>query len=147
MDSFQQSLQKTGEYGIVIQVSHPIVFIEGLPSVKTNEVILFETGQKGEVFSITRGKVEARVFSHEPILVGTKVTRTDKLISIPVGKELLGQSINPLGEPVDSTISFDMPKETRELHVKPVGISGRQKITKSLNTGISVIDLMIPLGM
>ena len=42
MDSFQQLLQKVGEYGVAVQVNHPIVFIEGLPSVKTNEVILFE---------------------------------------------------------------------------------------------------------
>jgi F-type H+-transporting ATPase subunit alpha len=147
MDQYQQLLQKTGEYGVVFQVSHPIVFIDGLPSVKTNEVIIFESGQKGEVFSVTRGKVEARVFSHEPILVGTKVTRTDQLLSVPVGKELLGQTINPLGEPLDPSVPFTRPSEMRELHIKPVGISGRQKITKPLVTGISLVDLMLPLGM
>lgn len=147
MDSFQDLLKKVGEYGITVQVSHPIVFIEGLPSVKTNEVLVFETGQKGEVFAVTRGKVEARVFSHEPVKVGTKVTRTDKLLSIPVGRELLGHAINPLGEPIDPSDSFITPKETRELHVKPGGISTRAKITKPMLTGISLIDLMIPLGI
>ena len=49
-----------------------IVFVEGLPKVRTHEVILFETGQKAEVFSINRGKIEARIFSHEPVRVGTK---------------------------------------------------------------------------
>ncbi len=98
MDEFQQNLKKTGEYGVVFKVSHPIVFIEGLPSVKSNEVLLFESGQKGEAFSVTQGKVEARIFSHERILVGAKVTRTDQLLSIPVGKELMGQSINPIGD-------------------------------------------------
>src|SRR5438105_13901862 len=111
MDSqFNQLLQKTGEYGIVIQVSHPIVFIEGLPNVKTSEVILFESGQKAEVFTINRGKVEARVFSHEPVRVGTKVTRTDQLLSVPVGKELLGHTISPLGDPLDPTIQSVQPK-------------------------------------
>ncbi len=147
MDSFQQLLQKVGEYGVAVQVSHPIVFIEGLPSVKTNEVLVFESGQKGEVFAITRGKVEARVFSHEPVKVGTKVTRTDKLLSIPVGKELLGHTINPLGEPIDPSDTFTVPTEIRELHVKPGGISTRAKITKPMLTGISLIDLMIPLGI
>lgn len=147
MDSFQTLLQIVGEYGIATQVSHPIVFIEGLPSVKTNEVLVFETGQKGEVFSITRGKVEARVFSHEPVKVGTKVTRTDNLLSVPVGRELLGHTINPLGEPIDPSVVFTRPKEFRELHVKAGGISTRAKITKSMSTGISLIDLMIPLGI
>ncbi len=143
---FNQYLDKTGEYGVVTHVSHPITFIEGLPTVKTHEVIMFETGQKGEVFAINRGKIEAWVFSHEPVRVGTKVTRTDQLLSLPVGKELLGQTINPLGESLDSNITFPTPKESRDLESKPGGISTRKKITKSLITGISLIDLLIPLG-
>ena len=143
---FNQLLQESGEYGVVYQVSHPIVFIEGLPNVKTHEVIVFETGQRGEVFTINRGKIEARVFSHDPVRVGTKVTRTDKTLSIPVGKELLGHSINPLGEPLDSTLPFTAPKETRELDAAPIGISGRKKITTQLTTGVSLVDLLLPLG-
>src|SRR5438067_2033145 len=110
-EQFEQYLKQTGEYGFAYQVSHPIVFIEGLPKVRTHEVILFETGQKGEVFTINRGKIEARIFSHKPVKVGTKVTRTDQLLSIAVGRELLGQTINPLGEPLDSTITLKKPKE------------------------------------
>lgn len=107
---------------------------------------MFESGQKGEVFTINRGRIEARVFSHEPIRVGTKVVRTDELLSIPVGKELLGQTINPLGEPLDPAFGFKKPKESRDLDAKPVGISGRQKITTHLVTGVALLDLMIPLG-
>jgi F-type H+-transporting ATPase subunit alpha len=143
---FDALLQKSGEYGVVYQVSHPIVFIEGLPKVKTHEVIIFETGQKAEVFAINRGKVEARIFSHEPVRVGTMVTRTDTLLSVPVGTELLGHAINPLGEPLDPSIPFKPPTMMRDIEAKPVGISGRQKITKQLVTGVALLDLMIPLG-
>ncbi len=145
-NQFEDLLQKTGEYGVVYHVSHPIVFIEGLPKVKTHEVIMFESGQKGEVFAINRGKIEARIFSHAPIRVGTKVTRTDQQLSIAVGKELLGHTIDPLGEPLDSSKSFTKPKELRDLDTKPIGISGRQKITTPLSTGISLVDLLVPLG-
>ncbi|MDO8270037.1 MAG: F0F1 ATP synthase subunit alpha [Candidatus Levybacteria bacterium] len=144
---FNALLEKSGEYGVVYQVSHPIVFIEGLPKVRTHEVIIFETGQKAEVFAINRGKVEARTFSHEPIRVGTMVTRTGDLLSVPVGQELLGHTINPLGEPLDPSIPFTAPKVMRDLDAKPAGISGRQKITKHLITGVSLLDLMIPLGI
>lgn len=144
---FNDYLQKTGEYGVVHQVNHPIVFIEGLPTVKTHEVIMFESGQKGEIFTINRGHVEARVFSHEPVKVGTKVARTDQLLSIPVGEELLGHTINPLGEPLDPSDMYTKPAESRELDANPIGISGRQKITKQLVTGISLVDLLLPLGM
>ncbi len=143
---FKEFLQETGEYGIVIHVSHPIVFIEGLPKAKIHEVILFENGQRGEVFAINRGTIEARIFSHEPVQVGTQVTRCDQLLSLPVGQELFGHTINPLGEPLDPTIPFTKPPELRDLDAKPIGISGRQKITTPLATGISLIDLLIPLG-
>jgi F-type H+/Na+-transporting ATPase subunit alpha len=143
---FNQLLDKIGEYGVVYQVSHPIVMIDGLPKVKSREVILFESGEKGEVYAINRGKIEARVFSREPIKVGTKVVRTDELLSIPVGMELLGQSINPLGEAFDETKPFKAPKEMRELDIKPIGISGRRKITSQLATGVALIDMLVPLG-
>ncbi len=144
--SYNKHLQQTGEYGIVYQVNHPIVFIDGLPKVKTREVIVFESGQKGEVFAINRGKVEARVFAHDPILVGTKVTRTNELLSIAVGKELLGHVINPLGELLDPSVAFTPPRQTRQLDANPIGISGRKKITTQLLTGVSLVDLLLPLG-
>ena len=143
---FQQLLKESGEYGTVFQVSHPIVFIEGLPTVKTHEVILFASGQKGEVFAITRGKVEARIFSHEPVTVGTMVTKTNQLLSIPVGPELLGHTIDPLGDPLDPAAAFTRPTKLGDLDANPIGIAGRQKITKHLVTGIALIDLLIPLG-
>ncbi|HVA96189.1 MAG TPA: hypothetical protein VND99_00915 [Candidatus Acidoferrales bacterium] len=147
MDSyFNQLLQKTGEYGIVYQVSHPIVFIEGLPTVRPQEVILFESGQRAEVFSINRGKIEARIFSHEQVTVGTKVTKTGELLSIPAGPELFGHTIDPLGEPLDPADSYTKPKERRYLDATPAGISGRAKISAPMITGTALIDLMIPLG-
>lgn len=143
---FSKILEKAGEYGVVYQVSHPIVFIEGLPKVRSHEVIIFETGQKAEVFAINRGKIEARVFSHEPIKVGTMVTRTGQLLSIPVGEGLLGHVVDPLGDALDPSIPYNKPEVLRDLDAKPIGISGRQKITNHLVTGVSLVDLMIPIG-
>ena len=143
MDSyFNQLLQQTGEYGIVYQVSHPIVFVEGLPTVRPQEVVLFATGQRGEVFAINRGKIEIRIFSHEQITVGTKVTKTGQLLSIPAGTELLGHTIDPLGEPLDPAATFIKPKTRRDLDTTPVGISGRQKISAPMITGTTLVDLL-----
>lgn len=74
------------------------------------------------------------------------VTRTGKLLSVPVGPELLGHTINPLGELLDPSIPFTKPKEVRDIDAAPIGIAGRQKITKQLVTGVSLIDLLLPLG-
>ncbi len=143
---YSSYLKKTGDYGVVYQVSHPIVFIEGLPNVKTNEILYFESGQKGVAFAITRGKIEARNFSHEPVKVGTNVARTGMPLTVPAGRELLGKTINPLGEPLDPTLPYTRPTVERDTDAKPVNISGRQKITTQLATGIAVVDLMLPLG-
>lgn len=144
---FNQLLKKSKVYGVVNHVSHPIVFIEGLPKATVHELILFESGQKGEVFTINRGQIEARLFSHEPVKVGTKVTRTGEILSIPVGESLLGQTINPIGESIDPTVNYQKPKESRVLDAgKPIGIDGRQKITRQLLSGISLLDLLVPLG-
>lgn len=143
---FEKLMEETGEYGVVYEVRHPIVLIEGLPKVKAHEVILFESGKKAEVSTINRGKVEARVFSDEPVKVGTKVTRTDNLLSVPVGKELLGQVVTPLGEPFDEAQKISIPQKRRDLDVRPIGISGRHKVEKQLVTGIAIVDLLLPVG-
>jgi F-type H+-transporting ATPase subunit alpha len=143
---FDRLLKKTGEYGVVYSVNYPIVLIEGLPGGRTHEVIVFETGETAEISSFNRGKVEARLFSKEPVKVGTRATRTDEMLSIPVGQELLGQAINPLGEPLDPNATFTLPKEKRSLESEPSGIASRQKLATQMNTGIALIDLMIPLG-
>ncbi len=144
--SLKNLIDKVGEYGVVYKVSHPIVLIEGLPKAKLHEIVQFENGEKGEVFAINQGKIEARVFSNKPVKVDAKVARTDTIMSIPVGKELLGQIINPLGEAFDEVAEFKQPKEVRPLDVKPVGIAGRQKIDTQMVTGVGLIDLLIPLG-
>ena len=96
---------------------------------------------------LIRAKLKLEFISHDPVKVGTKVTRTDHILSVPVGVELLGQAINPLGEPLDSSVKFTPPKEFKNLESKNIGISGRKTITKQLHTGVTVIDLLLPLGM
>jgi F-type H+-transporting ATPase subunit alpha len=79
-------------------------------------------------------------------MVGTKVARTDLILGMPVGKELLGHAIDPRGDPIDPTVQMTKPKEFRDLDPAPIGIAGRQKIATPLATGITLIDLMVPLG-
>ncbi len=111
MDSyFNQLLQKTGEYGIVYQVSHPIVFVEGLPTVRPQEVVFFESGQRGEVFAINRGKIEIRIFSHEQVTVGTRVTKTENSFQLLRDRNFWDIPLTPLGEPLDPADKFVKPK-------------------------------------
>jgi F-type H+-transporting ATPase subunit alpha len=154
MKKFKDYLDTIGEYGIVTEIKHPIIKVEGLPKAKAHEVVMFETGEQGQVFSLEKDAVEVLVFSSIPIPVGTRVVRTNEFIKIPVGDFLLGTTINPLGEKIGSNNSgviTDKESQTnttvyREVEIAPKGIHGRSKVSKPLLTGITLVDLMIPLG-
>jgi len=143
---FDAYVEETGEIGFVELVMHPVVHAIGLPSAKVDEVVVFESGEIGHVISIDVDIVEILVFSRDPVMVGVKVARTDRLLEVPVGGELLGHIIDPLGHSVYQERPFKKPSETRYLNMSAPGIDRRKKITEPLETGVSVVDLMVPLG-
>ncbi|HET9946441.1 MAG TPA: F0F1 ATP synthase subunit alpha [Patescibacteria group bacterium] len=144
MDSYKTYLDKTKEFGFVTKMQHPIVTVEGLPTVAPHELVIFETGQMGEIFTISPESVEILLFSKDSILTGTKVTRTNTLLSIPVGEELLGTIIDPLGNPISGTVK--KTASSREIEQDPLSIAARSRIKTSLRTGVSVVDMLIPIG-
>lgn len=139
-------LNSIGEYGVVREVRHPLVVITGLPHVKLHELVIFDSGQWGEVFLIEKDQVKILTFSKDPIKISSKVVRTDIFISIPVGKELLGKIIDPLGTPLSSAYSYGPLTERREITHEVPGLQQRARIVKSLQTGVSLVDMLIPLG-
>ncbi len=147
MESFNQFLEKTGEVGFVVEVLHSVIRVTGLPQARLKEMVIFETGEKGEVSALKREFVEIIVFSRLPVQVGTRVARTDRMLSVPIGDKLLGQAMNALGEPLDELKTWEIKDLTlREIDTRPTGISTRKKITKQFYTGVTLVDLLIPLG-
>jgi len=113
MNSFNYYLENLGEFGVVDLVNHPLVFVQGLPLAKPHEIVIFETGQIGEVFSMDRKGIEIMIFSKESIRVGTRVVRTDTHLSVPVGEEFLGSIIDALGEPMSEDNNLKKPDMTQ----------------------------------
>lgn len=142
---FNQLLQKTGEFGIVEQVHLPIVIASGLPDGRLNEIVIFENGAMGSVFLLEKDVVQILVYTKHTIKPGLKITRTDTFLSVPVGAELLGHTITPLGDGL-SNAEFAKPTKRHEIEATPPGMSERVKIATPFLTGVSVIDLMVPLG-
>src|SRR3989338_486543 len=102
MKDFNAYLNETEEIGFVEQVADVIAYVNGLPKVKPEEVVVFETGEFGQVFSINPDYIEVLVFSKKNIKTGTIVARTNEILKVPVGNELLGRVINPLGNSIDT---------------------------------------------
>ncbi len=146
MDTFNTYLEQTNEYGEVSEIRNHIAVVFGLPHAKPNEIVVFESGQLGQVFSIDGEVIEVLILSKEKVRVGAKLTRTDAPLKIPVGEALLGKIISPIGAPLAGVLSYERPKEERDTESTPLGIADRAKINQPLLTGVAIVDVTIPLG-
>src|SRR3989344_8695064 len=145
-EDFNTILNEIGEYGVVDQVFHPIVRASGLPGARVNEIVLFETGDLGQVVVLNRDLIEIVNFSKHPIKSDTKVVRTNTQLSIPVGLEYLGSLIDPLGNLLFEGKDFKKSNETKHIDQKPPKIYERVRINEQLETGITVLDILLPIG-
>lgn len=144
---FQKLMLDSGEFGIVESVRYPIVVASGLPGVRQGEIVLFETGEIGEAFILERDTVEILIYSKNPVKVGTKLIRLNRFIAVPVGDELLGGMIDPLGNRISKEDSPLTLNKGREIDVEPLGLAHRARIKKPFLTGVAIVDTMVPLGM
>ncbi len=145
IENFEISVD-INEVGKVVGVADGITSVYGLNSVMAGEVVEFETGVKGMVLNLEEANVGIVVLgSMAGIVEGMSVKRTGKLLSIPVGDEMLGRVVNPLGEPVDGKGAIEA-KETRLLETKAPGIMARKSVHEPLQTGIKAIDALVPVG-
>jgi F-type H+-transporting ATPase subunit alpha len=146
MTNFEKLISKTGEIGFVTQIVGGIVYAEGLPGAKPNEIIVFENGEMGQVLALNQDLIEILTFSEKSIKVGTKITRNNSIFMLPIGEDLLGKVIDPLGNPLSGQKSVTKETDVAPIDIEPGGIMARKGIKKYFETGTSIVDLMIPLG-
>ena len=146
MKNFEYYLDATSEIGFVQKVNDAIVYTDGLPSVKPEEIVLFETGEYGMTLSLTADTVEILVFSKKFTRTGTRVVRTNEFIKVPVGQRLLGNIIDPVGNPITPMKSSKTPLEYRLINNPATGILSRITINRQMETGVPLVDLIMPLG-
>lgn len=149
-NKFNEYLQKNKEYGVVDQVKYPIVECSGLPDSKTDDMVLFETGELGQIMSMSQDKVEVVTFTKGNVKPGTKLVRTGEQISVEVGDKYLGKVIDPLGNVLFSDLVnekfLNAKGEKRNIDNSPKNIASRKKITRQLLSGLTMIDVMLPLA-
>lgn len=142
---FSYYLEKIGEIGFVEQNLHSLVYVSGLPEVHPGEMVIFEGGGAGQVFTLNKDYVEVLLFSNSEVVVGTKVVRTGETLKVPIGKGLLGRVINPLGVALDDKPT---PTDVSEVIVDkaPPKIVERATPDKPMETGVSLVDVVVPLA-
>ncbi|HEX5584365.1 F0F1 ATP synthase subunit alpha [Gaiella sp.] len=134
------------EVGTVLQVGDGIARVYGLESCVALERLEFEHGVVGIAFNLEEDNVGVALFGEwHHVKEGEPVRRTGAVMSVPVGEELLGRVIDPLGNPLDGQGPIGA-SEQRPLEFKAPGVIQRQPVTEPLQTGLKAIDSMIPIG-
>ena len=134
------------EVGRVVQVGDGIARIYGLKNVMASELVKFENGEYGLALNLEEDNVGVVILGDfERIKEGDKVERTKRIIEVPVGEELLGRVVNPLGIPLDGKGDIKA-KKFRRIEIKAPGVIYRKPVDTPLQTGIKSIDAMIPIG-
>lgn len=147
MKSFQEHLEFTNEVGFVEAVNNSVISVSGLPKAMPQELIMLETGEMGYILNLHKDFCDVLLFEKIPIKTGIKVARIDKTLSIALSPELLGKSIDPFGKPLDKSIDLQLNNAVeRIVDISPNGIGSRNRISTTLETGVALVDLILPLG-
>ena len=132
--------------GKVLEVGDGIARVYGLDTAMAGEMLEFENGVIGEVFNLEEESVGAIIYGdYLKVKESSTVRSTGKVLTVPVGFELLGRVVNAFCEPLDGKGSIES-KERRLVESPAPGIADRQPVNQPLMTGLKSIDSMIPIG-
>ncbi len=144
------------EIGTVVEVGDGIARLSGLARCQASEMLEFPAGERqsasggsptyGVALNLEEETVGAVILGdYKHIKEGDTVKRTGRILSVPVGEELVGRVVNPLGQPKDGGAAFKTKKFYPIEKIAP-GVMSREPVSQPLQTGIKAIDAMIPVG-
>lgn len=143
--NYQPALESQ-EIGIVQFVGQGIARLSGLPGVEAEEVVRFVGNGLGMVFNLDPDEVGVILLDKsEHLSAGSEVRRTGRVLDVPVGRTLLGRVINPMGRPLDDKGPVRV-SQRRPAERNAPGIMERSPVTVPLQTGLKVVDALIPIG-
>jgi F-type H+-transporting ATPase subunit alpha len=145
LQSFETDI-KMEEVGVVYAVGDGVARAYGLDNVMANELLEFDSGEDGLAFNLEEDNVGIIILGSESgIKEGSIVKRTGRILDAPVGEELVGRVIDPLGNPLDGKGPINAKHRSPVEKIAP-GIVKRKSVHEPLQTGIKAIDAMIPIG-
>ncbi len=134
------------EVGTVLSVADGIARVHGLDNVMALEMLELPHGVTGLALNLEEDSVGAVLFGEwQQVVEGDTVKRSNKLLQIPVGEQMLGRLVDPLGRPLDGKGDI-VATEYRPAEYKAPGVIQRQGVSEPMQTGLKAIDAMIPIG-
>ena len=143
--NYENKLEES-ETGVVIVVGDGIATVSGLDNCMAGELLEFTNGSYGMAQNLNEDTVSAVILgTDQGIKEGDTVKRTGRVVSVPVGANLIGRVVNALGEPIDGK-GANEAEAFRPIEMPAPGIIDREPVNVPLQTGIKAIDSMIPIG-
>lgn len=142
-ETTQIDLQETGQ---VLAIGDGIARVHGLKNIQAEEMVEFDSGIKGMALNLEPDNVGIVVFGNDrDIKEGDIVSRTGAIVDVPVGPELLGRVVDPLGAALDGKGAIET-KERRRVDIKAPGIIARKSVHEPMQTGLKAVDSLVPIG-
>lgn len=137
---------EVNDVGTVISVGDGIARAHGLDDIMAGELVEFENGVVGMAQNLEESNVGIIILGdYVEIKEGDEVRRTGRIMQVPVGEEMIGRVVNPLGQPIDGKGPIETSK-TRPIEAEAPGVMARKSVFEPLQTGIKAIDALVPIG-
>ena len=134
------------EVGEITYVGDGVARVSGLENIMSSELVELPNDVFGMALNLETDNVGIVLFGNSSLVKeGDTAKRTGKIVEVPIGEELLGRVVNPLGQPLDGKGSINA-KESYQIERKALGVMQRQPVVEPLQTGLKSIDSMIPIG-
>lgn len=134
------------DVGTVIQIGDGIARVHGLENAMAGELLEFSNGVMGMALNLEENNVGIVILGpYTDIREGDQVKRTGCIMEVPVGEELLGRVVNPLGQPLDERGPIET-KQYRPIESPAPGVMARKSVHEPMQTGMKAIDSMVPIG-
>ncbi len=145
IETYEPQLEEVN-YGTVIQVGDNIATVYGLATAKAGELLEFSHGVRGIVFNLEEDTIGTVILGSDLLIKeGDIVKRTGKIVEVPVGYELIGRVVDPLGVPLDGKGPLNTTR-TRSIESVAPNVVERKPVEVPLQTGIKAIDALVPIG-
>ncbi|MBO1004260.1 F0F1 ATP synthase subunit alpha [Pseudogracilibacillus auburnensis] len=145
IENFDSQIE-INDVGTVIEVGDGIARAHGLDNVMAGELVEFSNGVVGMAQNLEESNVGIVILGpYTEIKEGDEVRRTGRIMQVPVGEELVGRVVNPLGQPIDGKGPIETSK-TRPIESEAPGVMARKSVFEPLQTGIKAIDALVPIG-
>ena len=132
--------------GRVVSVSDGICRVSGVSDAMAGELLELDGGMRGMVMDLEKDNVGVVLLGgYDSLQEGAAVRRTGRILSVPVGEELIGRVVDALGRPIDGEGEIQTSR-TRPIESPAPGVIARKSVSKPMQTGIKAIDALIPIG-